>query len=72
MLFVEHKGAQMENIINKYPDVLDVSQVAEILNVTPATVRRHIKKKEIPAIRVGRLTRIPKDRFISYLDSCTQ
>lgn len=45
----------MKDALNNYPMALDVAQVAEILNVTPATVRRHIKKHEIPAIKVGSL-----------------
>lgn len=57
----------MDELLKKYPAVLTVTEVAEILNVTPATVRRHIKKNDLPHIRVGRLVRIPKDSLISYL-----
>ena len=57
----------MIELFQKYPDVLSISDVAEILNVTPATVRRHIKQKDIPHVKVGRLVRIPKDSLISYL-----
>lgn len=57
----------MEELLNKYPAVLSISQVAEILNVTPATVRRHIKSNDLPHINIGRLVRIPKDSLIEYL-----
>lgn len=57
----------MEELLKKYPAALSISEVAEILNITPATVRRHIKKNDIPNIKVGRLVRIPKDSLISYL-----
>ncbi len=57
----------MDEMLKNYPVVLSISDVAEILNVTPATVRRHIRKKDIPSIKVGKLVRIPKDSFISYL-----
>ena len=57
----------MKNVPNDYPAILDVTQVAEIHSVTPATIRRHIKKHELPAIKVGSLVRVPKDRLIDYL-----
>jgi excisionase family DNA binding protein len=57
----------MEDLLKEYPAVLSISDVAAILNITPATVRRHIKKRDIPSIKVGRLVRVPKDSLISYL-----
>lgn len=57
----------MDELLKKYPAVLSISDVAEILNVTPATVRRHIKTNDLPHIKVGRLVRIPKDSLIGYL-----
>ena len=57
----------MDELLKKYPTVLSISEVAEILNVTPATVRRHIKSNDLPHINVGRLVRIPKDSLIDYL-----
>ncbi len=58
----------MEELLKDYPPVLSISEVAEILKVTPATVRRHIKNDELPYIKVGRLVRIPKARLIDYLN----
>lgn len=57
----------MDEMLKKYPAVLSISDVAEILNITPATVRRHIKTNDLPHIKVGRLVRIPKDSLIDYL-----
>ena len=57
----------MDELLKKYPAVLSISDVAEILNITPATVRRHIKTNDLPHIKVGRLVRIPKDSLIGYL-----
>lgn len=57
----------MNELLNQYPDILSIAEVAEILHVTPATIRRHIKKNDIPYIKVGRLVRIPKDSFVAYL-----
>lgn len=57
----------MDELLKKYPAALSISDVAEILNVTPATVRRYIKKNDLPHIKVGRLVRIPKDSLIDCL-----
>ena len=57
----------MDEMLKKYPAVLSISDVAEILNITPATVRRHIKTNDLPHIKVGRLVRIPTDSLIDYL-----
>ena len=57
----------MNDLLQNYPAALSISDVAEILNITPATVRRHIKNKDLPYIRIGRLVRIPKDSLIGYL-----
>ncbi|MCR5740381.1 MAG: helix-turn-helix domain-containing protein [Lachnospiraceae bacterium] len=57
----------MVDLLNEYPAVLRISEVAEILNINQATVRRHIRNNDIPSIKVGRLVRIPKDSLISYL-----
>lgn len=57
----------MDDFLKKYPAALKISDVADILNITPATVRRHIKKNDLPYIKVGRLIRIPKDSLITCL-----
>ena len=57
----------MDELLKKYPAALSISDVAEILNVTPATIRRHIKKNDLPHIKLGRLVRIPKDSLIDFL-----
>ncbi len=57
----------MTEYLSNYPPVLNVNNVAEILGVTPKTVRNLIKTKTITSIKVGRLVRIPKDSLIDYL-----
>lgn len=57
----------MYDLLKDYPPALSISDVAEILNITPATVRRHIKTNDLPHIKVGRLVRIPKDSLVGYL-----
>lgn len=62
----------MEELLSKYPAVLDVNTVAKILSVTPATVRRLTREDKLPYIKVGRLTRIPKNRLIAYLENAPE
>lgn len=58
----------MEELLKEYPKALNISEVAEILNISQATVRRHIKNNEIPYVKIGRLVRIPKARLVAYLN----
>ena len=48
--------------------VYTVSEVADILGVTDGHVYRLIKQKEIPALKLGRVYRIPVKAFHHYLD----
>ena len=58
----------MERYLENYPPVLSVDDVAQILGITPKTVRNLIKNGEIAGIKVGRLIRVPKDRLGEYLE----
>lgn len=53
------------------PDLLTVEEVAAKLRVNPRTVYRAIEKKQLPAIRVGRLLRISKDALYTYIGRTT-
>ena len=57
----------MNKLLANYPAVLDVTTVAEILGVTPATVRRLLKANIIPSVKVGRLTRVTKDKYVAAI-----
>ena len=50
-----------------YPDVLDVSQVSEILGVSAKTVYRLLRQNAIASLRVGREFRIPKIHLMQYV-----
>lgn len=58
----------MERYLEKYPPVLSVDDAAQILGITPKTVRNLIKNGEIASIKVGQLIRVPKDRLVEYLE----
>lgn len=56
-------------MLNNYPDVLTVKQLAEILNIGQNAAYRMVKRREIGAKYIGRAIRIPKASVIMYLNS---
>lgn len=56
-------------MLNDYPDVLTVAQVAEILGIGKNAAYCLIKNRSIGCRRVGRSIRIPKVCVIDYLNS---
>lgn len=59
----------MNELLAKHPAVLDVATVAEILGVIPATVRKLLKANVIPSVKVGKLTRVTKDKLCVVVSS---
>lgn len=55
------------DLLYNYPEMLDVATIAKFLQVTPKTVRKHIDNDDIPAIKVGKLYRIPKEWVLNLL-----
>ena len=53
---------------NDYPKFLDVGDISKILNVSPATVRKMIRNKQLEAFKIGNRYRIPE----YYLNSLVQ
>ena len=51
------------------PSLLRVGEVASLLQVSGNTVTRLIRQGKIPAIRVGRCWRIPRDDMARWLDA---
>jgi excisionase family DNA binding protein len=41
--------------------LLRVNEFAELLDVTPAAIRRWLLERKIASIRIGRLVRIPRE-----------
>ena len=52
--------------------MLHVKDVADRLDVSKMTVHRLIKAGELPALRVGRVFRIPEAEFERYYAACKQ
>lgn len=63
MDFIYFKEALLEN----YPDVLDIQQLCEILNISVATGYQLLRQKKIESLKVGRAYRIPKIYLLRYL-----
>lgn len=54
-------------MLKKYPDVLTVAQVAEVLGVCTKAVYGLVKSKLLGHIRIGRTIKIPKYALVEYL-----
>ncbi len=50
-----------------YPDVVNVSQLKDMLGIGITLAYRLVKNKTIPALKVGREYKIPKKNIIMYL-----
>ena len=53
--------------MTKNNNVLTVTEVAEYLGITSDTVYRKARSGDIPALRIGRLWRFPKDVIDDWL-----
>jgi excisionase family DNA binding protein len=51
----------------EFEQFLTVAEIAEILRVSPPAVRRLIRGRQLPGIRVGDQFRIPLQGFVTYL-----
>ena len=54
-------------MFEEYPDLLDVTDMSRILNVSVKTTYKLLKSSEIKHIKIGREYRIPKIHLINYL-----
>ena len=56
-----------ELMFTEYPDLVDVVQLKEMLNIGITLAYRLVKDKTMQALKVGRAYRIPKRNVIYYL-----
>ena len=54
-------------MLKEYPDVMDIAQMCQILDVSMKTGYRLIREGKICCIKVGRAYRIPKAHLFTYL-----
>ncbi len=66
-MVTQETNTARSNLINKYPPVLCVKQVAEILSISHNTAYALVRSGQIYSVRVGRSYRIPLDSVTKYL-----
>lgn len=54
-------------MLDQYDDVLTVANLQEILGIGRNTVYELLNSGTIPALRIGKQWRIPKDAVLHYL-----
>lgn len=57
----------MRRLLDEYPAILSISDVADILGVTPNTVRKLVKTNSIHAVKIGKRYKITKNKLLLYL-----
>ena len=60
-------GKTDDTMLQNYPDILDVKQVSELLNVSSKTVYRLINEGKLASLKVGRAFKIPKIHLLQYI-----
>ena len=55
-----------------FPDILDVSQMAQLLRVSKKTAYKILSENRIICLRIGRQYRIPKANVMRYLRMATK
>lgn len=56
-------------MLNSYPDILTVEQLAIALDVGLNTAYMLVRSEKIPSVRVGRQIRITKAALLKFLNS---
>ena len=54
-------------VFRGYPDILDVKQVGELLNISTKTVYRLLNNGTLDSLKVGRAYKIPKLYVLQYI-----
>lgn len=62
-------GQAYKAIFRKYPDVVSVEQMCEMLGgISKKTGYRLLKEKRIDCIVIGRIYKVPKLRILEYMN----
>ena len=57
-------------MLKKYPDVLSIYQMCDILGISTKLGYRLLRDGKIACLKVGRVYRIPKVHLFTYLNVC--
>lgn len=61
------KQSDIERLLQPYPDMLTVSEVATVLRVHPRSIQRWARDGLVGAVRVGRSYRIARDDVVRWM-----
>ena len=53
--------------LKNYPDILNISDMCAILNISEKTAYKLLKEGKITSMKVGRTYRIPKVHILAYM-----
>ena len=56
-----------EMMFTSYPDLVDITQLKEMLGIGINLAYKLVRNKTIPSLKVGREYKIPKGNIIYYL-----
>ena len=59
-------------MLNKYPDVLNVKQLCEVLGIGKNTAYKLLKSGEIKSVKIGHVYKIPKKYVKEYIMKFTK
>lgn len=62
----------MNNLLDKYPPILNLSEVAEILGISINTTRKLIKEDNLHAVKIGKRYKVTKNKLLSYLEESSE
>ena len=54
-------------MFSKYPDVVNVAQLQEMLCIGKNTAYSLLKNNDVQSIRIGRVHRIPKANIVKFM-----
>lgn len=54
--------------VENLPPVLTVIEIAQFLRIGRTMAYELTRRKDFPAVRIGRAVRVPRDRFLAWLE----
>jgi excisionase family DNA binding protein len=65
----EIKEENEEQSVNKYPEILTVNEICEILQISKPTAYELMEQSDFPLLRIGRSKRVAKGLFFKWLNN---
>ena len=58
---------EIESLLESYPDMLTVNEVATVLRVHPRSIQRWVRSGQVDAVRMGRSYRIARKDVVQWM-----